>query len=159
MTNEKYKGDAILQKTFCTDFLTKKTKINEGEVPQYYVENSHPAIIAPDMFEAVQLEMARRKSSGRRNYTPHIFSGRIFCNECGTMYGSKVWNSNTPYRATVWQCNGKHHGHCKAPSLRNETIEDAFIKAINQVLAQKEEIIRVCEKVMAERCDTEFLRR
>ena len=159
LTNEKYKGDAILQKTFCTDFLTKKTKVNEGEVPQYYVENSHPAIIAPDMFEAVQLEMARRKSSGRRNYTPHIFSGRIFCDECGTMYGSKVWNSNTPYRATVWQCNGKHHSHCATPSLRSETIEDAFIKAINQVLEQKEEIIRVCERVMAVRCDTEVLRR
>ena len=45
LTNEKYKGDAVLQKTFCTDFLTKKFKANEGEVPQYYVENSHPAII------------------------------------------------------------------------------------------------------------------
>ena len=86
LSNEKYKGDAILQKTFCTDFLTKKMKVNEGEVPQYYVENSHPAIISPEMFEAVQAELAKRKRSNHRNYTPHCFSGRIFCDECGALY-------------------------------------------------------------------------
>ena len=150
-----YKGDAILQKTFCTDFLTKKMKVNEGEVPQYYVENSHPAIISPEMFEAVQAELAKRKRSNHRNYTPHCFSGRIFCDECGALYGSKVWNSATKYKAMVWQCNNKHlnHAHCSTPSLRNETVEDGFIMAINQLLKNKDEIIRLCEKVMNKRCD------
>lgn len=59
LANEKYKGDALLQKTFCTDFLTKKMKINEGEVPQYYVENSHPAIVSDEVYEEVQLELQR----------------------------------------------------------------------------------------------------
>jgi hypothetical protein len=54
LTNEKYKGDALLQKRFTVDFLTKTTKVNEGEVPQYYVQHSHPAIIEPDEFNAVQ---------------------------------------------------------------------------------------------------------
>lgn len=62
LTNEKYKGDAILQKTFTTDFLTKKKKKNEGEVPQYYIENSHQAIIRPEVFEMVQEEFRRREA-------------------------------------------------------------------------------------------------
>ena len=61
LSNEKYKGDALLQKTFCEDFLTKKMKINQGEVPQYYVENNHEAIIDPQTFDMVQAELARRK--------------------------------------------------------------------------------------------------
>ncbi len=65
LTNEKYKGSALLQKKFTVDFLTKKTKVNEGEVPQYYVEESHPAIIPPEEFELVQAEMARRKELGK----------------------------------------------------------------------------------------------
>ena len=155
LSNEKYKGDAILEKTFCTDFLTKKMKVNEGEVPQYHVEHSHPAIISPEMFEAVQAELAKRKGSNRRNYTPHCFSGRIFCDECGALYGSKVWNSGTKYKAMVWQCNNKHlnRAHCATPSLRNETIEDGFVMAINRLLKKKDEIIQICENVMLERCD------
>ena len=61
LTNEKYKGDARLQKTFTTDYLTKKMKVNEGEVPQYYVENSHPAIIDAKAWDMVQGELRRRK--------------------------------------------------------------------------------------------------
>ena len=151
LTNEKYKGDALLQKTFCTDFLTKRMKLNEGEVPQYYVENSHPAIIAPEIFDAVQAEMKRRSRPGRRNYTPHCFSGRIYCDECGSLYGSKTW-----YNQTVWQCNARSRNEtsCKTLALRNATIQDAFVRAINQIIEQKDEIIRICEDTMRERCDT-----
>ena len=150
LTNEKYKGDAILQKTFCTDFLTKKMKVNEGEVPQYYVEGSHPAIIEPEIFDAVQVELKRRKQPGRRNYTPHCFSGRIYCDECGELYGSKVWHSHT-----VWQCNARHKQltTCGTPALRNETIRDAFVRAFNQIVERKDEIIQICEDTMQERCD------
>ncbi|WP_023975762.1 recombinase family protein [Clostridium beijerinckii] len=59
LKNEKYKGDAMLQKSFTVDFLTKKKKINEGEIPQYYVENSHPAIITPEVFDLVQHEVKK----------------------------------------------------------------------------------------------------
>ena len=155
LSNEKYKGDAILQKTFCTDFLTKKMKVNEGEVPQYYVENSHPAIISPEMFEAVQAELVKRKRSNHRNYTPHCFSGRVFCDECGALYGSKVWHSKT-----VWQCNARHKGKtaCQTPALRDETLQDAFVMAINRTLHKKDEIIRICEATMEKRCDIQPLK-
>ena len=159
LTNEKYKGDALLQKKFTVDFLTKKTKINEGEVPQYYVEGSHPAIIAPELFDAVQVELKRRKTPGRRNYTPHCFSGYINCDECGTLYGSKVWNAGTPYKATMWQCNAKHRGDtaCRTPALRSEEIQRSFVQAVNQIIDNKTEIIRTCEAVLDECCDVEGL--
>lgn len=117
LTNEKYKGDALLQKRFTTDFLTKKMKVNEGEVPQYYVENSHPAIISPEEFDAVQTEFQRRKSLGRRYSGQSVLSARIVCSECGDYYGSKTWHSNSKYRRTIWQCNSKfaHTKHCETP--------------------------------------------
>ena len=83
LTNEKYKGDALLQKKFTVDFLTKKSKVNEGEVPQYYVENSHPAIIEPEKFDLVQYELKRRKEDGRFTSCLHPFSGKLTCGECG----------------------------------------------------------------------------
>ena len=90
LTNEKYRGDALLQKTFCTDFLTKAYKVNEGEVPQYYVEHSHPVIIDRAMFDAVQTEIKKRAEPGQRTYTPYTLSGKICCAECGARYGSKM---------------------------------------------------------------------
>lgn len=151
LTNEKYKGDALLQKTFRTDFLTKRSKINEGEVPQYYVDHSHPAIIDTVLFEAVQMEMKRRARPGHRNYTPHCFSGMIYCAECGGLYGSKTWHGDV-----AWRCNALHNGktRCKTPVLRNSTVQDAFVMAFNRIIVQKDEIIRICEDTIAERCDT-----
>lgn len=113
LSNEKYKGDALLQKSFTTDFLTKKSKINEGEVPQYYVESNHEAIIAPDTFNLVQKELARRTPGRNRHSGLHIFSSKIKCGECGSWYGSKVWHSNDKYRRVIWQCNHKFDGDTK----------------------------------------------
>lgn len=90
LTNEKYKGDAMLQKTFTIDFLTKKKKINEGEIPQYYVENSHPGIITSEVFDLVQHEIMKRKSVKGYKTGGSCFSGKIVCGECGSFYGSKV---------------------------------------------------------------------
>ncbi len=159
LTNEKYKGDAILQKKFTVDFLTKKTKVNEGEVPQYYVEGSHPAIITPELFDAVQIELKRRKAQGGRNYTPYCFSGYIYCDECGALYGSKVWNSGTPYKSVVWQCNAKQRGHtaCQTAVLRSEEIEKAFIRVANRIIDNKTVIINVCEATMDACCDVQRL--
>ncbi len=79
LTNEKYKGSALLQKSFTTDFLTKKKKVNEGEVPQYYIDESHEAIIDPGDFEQVQLEMARRKKLGKQYSGNSLFAAKIVC--------------------------------------------------------------------------------
>lgn len=94
LTNEKYKGDALLQKRFTVDFLTKKTKINEGEVQQYYVENSHPAIITPEEFDLVQEEFVKRMNTGKQYSSTSIFSSKIICGDCGSYFGAKVWHSN-----------------------------------------------------------------
>lgn len=115
LTNEKYKGDALLQKSYTVDFLTKKKKVNEGEIPQYYVEGNHEAIIQPEVFELVQQELERRKSSRGRHSGVHLFSGKIRCGQCGEWYGSKVWHSNSKYRRVIWQCNHKYDGEENAP--------------------------------------------
>lgn len=155
LTNEKYKGDALLQKRFTVDFLTKKQKVNEGEVPQYYVANSHPAIIEPEVFDLVQYEIKRRKKDGRWTSSTYPFSGKIICGECGGIYGSKVWHSNTPNRTLVWQCNEKHRGqHCKTPHLTDADIQTAFLTAFNMVLGSRTEIIGVYHEVMEALTDT-----
>lgn len=143
LTNEKYKGDALLQKSFTTDFLTKKMKVNEGEVPQYYVENSHPAIIAPEEFDAVQAEFQRRKNLGRRYSGQSVLSARIVCSDCGDYYGSKVWHSNTKYRRTVWQCNSKfgHDHHCQSPTLDEEDVKARFLVAYNSFFEDRTRLI------------------
>ena len=155
LTNEKYKGDALLQKSYTVDFLTKKQKVNEGEVPQYYVTNSHPAIIEPELFDLVQYELKTRKTDGRFTSCLHPFSGRIICGECGGIYGSKVWHSNTENRSLVWQCNEKYRGqHCSTPHLTEGEIKAAFLAAFNIVLGNRDEIIEAYEEVIAALTDT-----
>lgn len=79
LQNEKYKGDALLQKKFTVDFLEKKMKPNEGEVPQYYVTGSHPAIIEPDEWEQVQAGFARRKDLGKAYSGKSVLSAKLVC--------------------------------------------------------------------------------
>ena len=107
LLNEKYKGEALLQKVFTVDFLTKKVKKNEGEVPQYYVKNSHPGIIDPEEWQLVQDEMKRRKEKAGYHHGLSPFAGKIYCGECGSVFGPKVWHSNDPYRKVIWRCNDK----------------------------------------------------
>ncbi len=143
LTNEKYKGDALLQKKYTVDFLTKKQKVNEGEVPQYYVENSHPAIIQPAVFEMVQQELQRRKSSATRHSGTGIFASRIICGECGAAYGAKVWHSNDKYRRVIYRCNHKFKGQkkCKTPHLDEDTTQQMFISALNKLISCRDEVI------------------
>ena len=89
LTNEKYKGDARLQKAYTVDFLSKKRKKNEGEVPQFYVEGSHDAIISPSEWQLVQLEMKRRRAAGKSSCCSP-FSIKLKCGDCGAYFGSKV---------------------------------------------------------------------
>ncbi len=85
LENEKYKGDALLQKSFTVDFLTKKHKKNEGEIPQYYVEGNHEAIIPPEVHDMAQRELERRKREGKAHSGVRIFSGKIRCGICGSL--------------------------------------------------------------------------
>lgn len=144
LTNEKYKGDALLQKVYTVDFLSKKKKVNEGEVPQYYVEHNHDAIIEPAVFETVQKQMALRCPGKNRQSCMSIFSSKIKCGDCGSWYGSKVWHSTSKYRKTIWQCNHKFDGDekCTTPHLDEEAIKELFVKAINILFAEKDEIIQ-----------------
>ena len=156
LTNEKYKGDALLQKNFTVDFLTKKMKPNEGEIPQYYVENSHPAIISPEIFGLVQHEMKKRKDSGRYINGLGCFSGKIICGECGGIYGSKVWHSTSKYRRTIWQCNHKYKSgaHCKTPHLYETALQQAFVDAFNSLISNKDEVLQVHADIIEALIDT-----
>lgn len=143
LTNEKYKGDALLQKTYTVDFLTKATKVNEGEIPQYYVKGNHEAIIEPEVFDLVQNQMALRRPGKNRLSCVNIFSTKIRCMDCGSWYSPKTWHSNDKYRKTVWQClyKYKNEKRCKTPHFVENEIKEMFIKAANQVLSNKDEII------------------
>ncbi len=145
LRNEKYMGDALLQKTYTTDFLTKKKVVNNGIAPQYYVENSHEAIIPKDIFMRVQEEMNRRSNltsgegKSRRLYSSkYALSGIVFCGHCGEIYRRIKWN-NRGCRSTVWRCVSrvlkKTSGiDCPARTVHEETLHEAVAAAINQVM-------------------------
>lgn len=150
LTNEKYKGDALLQKTFCTDYLTKKMKPNEGEVPQYYVEGSHPPIVSAELFDHVQCELERRKGI-RYVASSGCFAGRIFCGDCGSIYGAKIWHSNSKYRKTIWRCNGKYEKTvkpCATPHFYEEQLKEMFVAVLNTRLADKTAILAAYKEVI-----------
>lgn len=150
LTNEKYKGDALLQKQYTVDFLTKKIKVNEGEVPQYYVENSHPAIISPETFELVQEEFRRRKRAGSCTSAINGFASRIICGDCGGFYGRKVWHSGSKYACTLWQCNKKFRKKefCTTPHLKEENIKRAFVEAFNSMIENKDTLFNDYEEII-----------
>ena len=116
LRNEKYIGDALLQKTCTTDFLTKKRIKNNGTVPQYYVENNHEGIIPRDLYMLVQEELVHRRvvhtspNGKKRSYScNHCFSQIVFCGECGEMYRRIHWN-NRGVKSIVWRCISRLEG-------------------------------------------------
>ena len=149
LKNEKYKGDAILQKSFTVDFLTKRTKKNEGEVTQYYVEHSHPAIVSEEVYELVQLEFANRKENSRNYSSNSVFSNKIICAECGSFYGAKVWHSNSKYKRTIWQCNNKYKGKkCNTPHVYEDEIKKAFVEEFSKMIGNKDRILDDLENIL-----------
>lgn len=107
LRNEKYKGDALLQKKYTINYLNHTLVKNNGQIPQYYVENNHPAIIDRDMWEQVQIELARRDELGAKYSSTDIFASKLICEDCGGFYGKKKWHSNSKYSRFVYQCNRK----------------------------------------------------
>ena len=137
------------------DFLSKKRKANEGEVPQYYVEGSHDAIIEPAEWQLVQTEIQRRKNTGRSHNCCSPFSAKLKCGDYGEYFGSKVWHSNSKYKRTVWQCNAKFKGEsrCATPHLYEQRIKEMFLEALGILMADRETVIadgRAVMEVMAD---------
>lgn len=158
LKNEKYKGDALLQKTFTKDFLTHQCVTNNGEVPQYYVEGHHEGIVTAEQFETVQAELTRRE--GMQKYSGvGLFSSIIKCGECGSWYGAKVWHSNDKYRRVIYRCNNKYGDgcKCKTPHITEDEIKSLFLKAVNQLFAGKEEIIANTKEMVTLVCNTDAL--
>lgn len=158
LKNEKYIGDALLQKTYTVDVLTKKRVKNNGIVPQYYVENSHKPIIPRDLYMQVQEEMLRRSNlhSGvnrkKRVYSSkYALSSIVYCSKCGDIYRRIAWN-NRGKHSTVWRCvNRVEHGPdcCDAPTVQEEELQNAVVKAINTALGGKDEMLTALEKNIA----------
>lgn len=156
LTNEKYKGDAILNKTYIRDCLSKKVMINNGERPKYYVENNHPAIIDSATFGRVQEEMARRsgkrkvkqvgtKTEQGRYSSKYALTELLICGECGTPYRRCTWAANGK-KKVVWRCinrldYGKKYCH-DSPSIEESVLQEAIMKAVMQTAKQNAEVLK-----------------
>ena len=159
LTNEKYHGDALIQKGYTADFLDKTRRKNTGEIPQYYVEEHHEAIIPPDLFDFVQSEIKRREQNGKHSGVS-IFANKIKCGCCGGWYGAKVWHSTDKYRRVIYRCNKKyaHKGKpCSTRHLTEEEIKRIFVKAVNSLVEVKENVIEELHSLIDSVCQTEEL--
>lgn len=138
--------------------MTKELRVNNGEVPQYYVEGSHEAIIASEEFEAVQEEMARRKELGRA-YSDKAFHSKIICGDCGGFYGRKVWHSTDEYKSVIFQCNQKfkNKDKCKTPNFTEDEIKRHFLTAYNELMGSRVTVLADCEFIRQTLCDTAAL--
>lgn len=179
LSNEKYMGDALLQKTYTVDFLTKKKVMNRGIVPQYYIEDDHDAIIPKELFYRVQEEKARRASIYRpgakkkddpikgKYSSKFVLSDIMICAECGQPYRRQVW-SKYGVKKPVWRCDSRlKHGTKKcrhSPTLVEKTLHEAVMEAINSVVedtgefveAFRENVIRIIGSYSADKEPTEY---
>ena len=150
LQNEKYIGDALLQKTYTVDFLSKKRVKNNGIVPQYYVENSHEAIIPREVFMQVQEELIRRRivhtspnGKTRTFSSNHVFAQIIICGKCGEVFRRVHWN-NRGKKSIVWRCVSRLENtglFCDARTVLESTIEQVLVTAINQTLCDKDSFL------------------
>ena len=147
LANEKYKGDALLQKKFTVDFRTKKMKRNEGELPQYYVTGGHAPIIAPDTWDEVQRISL---PVGQRLTRRYPMSSKLVCGECGGRYGMILWHSTT-YRNYVWECLSKKQGksRCQCTHIYAEEIESATAIALQRLYEKNKRIKRLCTELLS----------
>ena len=152
LTNEKYCGDALLQKTFILDCISKKVIKNTGQLTKYLIQDHHPAIVSREEFEATQVEMARRRAfrgltrktapAGMGKYSgKYALSNIVFCEECGTVYRRCVWTQKGQKRA-VWRCGNRlDYGKkfCKkSPTIDEEPLQQAILRAVNMVMEDRD---------------------
>jgi len=151
LSNEKYKGDAILQKSYTVDFLTKKRVKNQGQIQQYHIEDNHEAIIDPLLWEAVQLEQQRRNNyieeHGTNSYShkpeTNPFAGKIICGTCNQAFTRKGWKTGGEYRK-IWQCQERYRVKgvqgCTNRHIDEVVLEEAYIMAWNALIDNREVI-------------------
>jgi site-specific DNA recombinase len=154
LRNEKYIGDALLQKTYTVDFLTKKRVKNNGLMPQYYVENSHEAIIPREIYMQVQEELVRRhcvytsESGKKRTFSStHCFANIIICGNCGEIFRRVHWN-NRGSKSVVWRCVSRLENtglFCDSRTVRESILEQVLVDAINQTLCKKDDFLTVLQ--------------
>lgn len=158
LTNEKYKGDALLQKTYIVDCISKKSKKNNGELPMYYVENNHPAIIERAVFDRVQEEISRRNSKKKvkqigtktelgKYSSKYALSEILYCGNCGTPYRRCTWSKNGK-KKIVWRCISRlDYGkkYCKdSPSIEESVLHNAIAEAITKkAQMEKADVARI----------------
>ena len=148
--NEKYIGDALLQKTYTVNTLEKKRVANNGLAPKYYVEGSHEAIIDKDVFLRVQAEIVRRANiltdGKKRVYSSrYALSSIVFCGHCGDIFRRVKWN-NRGCKSTVWRCVSrvlkKSSGiDCPARTIHEEVLQAAVVTAVNDAWSRKDAIL------------------
>ena len=158
LRNEKYIGDALLQKTYTVDVLTKKRVQNNGIVPQYYVEHDHEPIIPRDLYMQVQEEMLRRanlhsgeKRKKRVYSSKYALSSIVYCSKCGDIYRRIAWN-NRGKHSIVWRCVSRvEHGPscCDAPTVKETELQNAVVTAINKALGGKDDMLAALEENIA----------
>lgn len=135
LKNEKYKGDALRQKTYTKDYLTKEKCKNKGEVEQYYIENHHPAIIDKYIFHKVEEEMKRRGKEDNKRSRDYIYSRKIVCGECHNNFGLVKWNIGLNSETTIWRCNQKYkRKKCNNGFIKEERINELFLNKMNNYL-------------------------
>ncbi len=153
LSNEKYMGDALLQKSYTADFLTKTRKKNNGEMRQYYITDNHEGIVAKEIYYAVQREkqrraerrkpaVTRRAKEKKKGYSSkYILSNLLVCGECGQPYRRITWTRNGVKRI-VWRCSNRvEHGteYCKnSPTLDEEALQRAVMRTVGNVVRDSE---------------------
>lgn len=149
LTNEKYRGDLILQKTFKQDVLSTR-KVNNGERTKYKITQNHIPIVKPDIFDAVQTEMKQREKSSEDfaklgKYTnDYAFSSKVECAECGTKFRRhSQWSLDKTKKVPIWVCinHQQHHDKCGMKPIKEECLEIGFINAMNQLTSKKNELM------------------
>ncbi|WDC83414.1 zinc ribbon domain-containing protein [Caloramator sp. mosi_1] len=133
--------------------------MNGSHITYNFCKNSHPAIISPEVFDMVQMEIKNIKGAKGYKTGRNYFSGKIICGDCGSFYGRKVWDSNDKYRKVIWQCNSKYKNEekCKILFINEEDLKRAFVDVFNGVINNKEEILKGYEEVIKELVDVKGL--
>ena len=167
LTNEKYTGDALLQKTYVTDCITKKTRKNNGELPMYLVKNHHEPIISRSDFNRVQEEMARRSAkrtiadkltkTGQGKYSAkYALSELLICGECGEHYRRVTWTAKG-FKEIKWRCvsriqYGKKKCH-SSPTVDEQALHRAIVSAVNEFCTVKDDVAKTLHESIIEVLD------